>query len=126
MKRSVVTQTNFTPSGGFTAEQVIATVPCPLLADNPLASALVVHAVVNYTGGTNSTGVTFRVRRGSLTGAVVGQVFAPGVPTVNGYAVQVVDALSGAVPAQYVITKQEAAATANGTTNYLTATITAG
>ena len=124
MKRSTTTQTAFTPGGGFNAEQVIATLPTPSLSDNPLVSSIVIDAVLNYTIGATGTGQSFRVRRGSLTGTQVGPTFAPAVSPI-GFPICVVDSVPNPPPAQYVITVQQAAATANGTVNYLAASATA-
>ncbi len=126
MKRSAASVTAFTPAGGNNAEQVIATLPCPALGDNPLVSSVVIDAVLNFTGGAAVTGVSFRVRRGSLTGTQVGPTWTPaGTGPFVGLPLCVVDPVSGATPAQYVITAQQAGATGNGTVNYLAVSATA-
>jgi hypothetical protein len=125
MKRSATSATGVNTTGN-TAETVVATVPMPPLGDNPLISGVVVDGIMNMTPGAGTTGVTMRIRRGSLTGALVGpaQVVSPtvSVPGVSSFS-----ALDLApVPGQpYVVTMQQAAATGAGVVNYCVATATA-
>ncbi len=125
MHRATVSVTALTPAGGVTAEQVIATIPCPPLAENPVASGITVDAVLVVTGGSSATNQSIRVRRGSLTGTQVGPTFAVGAANTPSFAVNVLDTpIPTPAPTQYVVTLQQAAATTNATVNYLSASAT--
>jgi hypothetical protein len=125
MKRSAVSASGVNTTGN-TAESVMATVPMPALNENPLISGVVVDGVINLTAGTGTTGGTIRVRRGSLTGALVGPAQQL-VPTAGSPGPVAFSAFDPApVSGQpYVVTYQAAGATAASTANYVVATATA-
>jgi len=98
----------------------------PSLSENPLISGVIVDGVINLTPGTATTGMTIRVRRGSLTGALVGpaQQLTPtaGSPASHAFSAYDTAPVSGQ---PYVVTMQAAGATAASTANYAVATATA-
>lgn len=125
MHRSHTSVTNLTPTGGATAEQVIATMPCPMPSENPLASGIAIDAVLVITGGSSATNQSIRVRRGSLTGTQVGPTWAVGAANTPSFAINALDApFPNPVPQQYVLTLQQTAATTNATIGYLSASTT--
>jgi hypothetical protein len=92
----------------------------PLLVAGQGATVTGISGTVNVTPGTAATGITVRVRQGSLTGPVVG---ASPLHTVAAAAPQNISFGASDFstflesPNQYVITIQQAAATGNGATN---------
>jgi hypothetical protein len=126
MKRTVVTVTSGATTNNAT-EQVIATIPCPPLGDNPLISGVVVDGVVDITPGTAATSVTVKCRRGTTTsGTQIGATLtvpsaAAGVLGTRAISFQ--DTAPTGSP--YVITQTAAAQTGAGTVNSLVVTATA-
>lgn len=59
------------------AETVVNTITAP--STGPGQQVVTIHASLTQTTGTTTTGVTLRVRRGSLTGALVGVAQADGI-----------------------------------------------
>jgi hypothetical protein len=76
--------------------------------------------LVNILVGTGGTSVTVRVRRGSVSGAVVGVAQGQAVAAGSTYsiAVDALDEPGEVAGATYVLTVAVAAATANSTVNY--------
>lgn len=99
-----------------TTETVLATLP-PLSSDGQAQSVLL-EGVAGFTVGTGTTTVTVRIRRGTgITGTAVASI--AGVNVTAGNVVQIpingVDTPGEVADQQYVLTVQQAAATANGT-----------
>lgn len=99
-----------------TTETVLATSP-PLSADGQ-SQSVALEAVAGFTAGTGTTSVTVRIRRGTgITGAVVAS--AAGITVAAGNLVSVpiigVDSPGEVADQQYVVTVQQAGASANGT-----------
>jgi hypothetical protein len=131
MKRVVASVTNV--ASPISTEGVVATLPAaPLPADagGVLASHNLIDGFINFTAGTGTTAVVLRVRRGSLTGALVGpaqtNVQAAGV--IASIAFSADDSAAGANPPPigqvYVVTIAQTGGTAAGNTNYAVATLT--
>lgn len=100
-----------------TAETVVATVTVPS-TPNPGAT-VTIEGHCQLTVGTGTTALTPRIRRGGLTGALVGEGNALGVSGAAGSTEEVdltVDDQPGEVVNQvYVLTVAQTGATANGT-----------
>lgn len=82
----------------------------------------IIKGVVNVTTGTAATAVTIRVRQGTgITGTVVGNALthtlAAGATASIPFSVQDFSAALTPPTAQYSVTVQQVAATANGTVN---------
>jgi len=101
-----------------TTETAIVTSP---LVPVPLATALIViRAWVQLTTGAGTTGVTVRIRRGSdTTGTLVGEANVETAKAVAGstepFSITVSEARQDLHMAEYTLTLQQAAATADGT-----------
>lgn len=101
-----------------TSETVIATVS-GVNTYRP-GETLRIVASATITIGTSGTGLTFRVRRDSITGTVVNQADTVQIETAAGstedHAITCEDNIAGEIAnATYVLTVQQVAATANGT-----------
>lgn len=77
-------------------------------------------ASASILNGTNTTGLTFRIRRDSITGTVVNNADTIQIETAaastEDHTIQCDDSFAGEVAGQvYLLTVQQAGATANGT-----------
>jgi hypothetical protein len=108
-----------------TAEGVLATINAPLLGDNPLISGVVVDSNITATPGLGATAITLRVRRNTLTGAIVGTALVLPV-TASAVSQAALTFLDTTPSTTYVVTIQQSAgpATAAGAYNHTT-TVTA-
>lgn len=101
-----------------TSETVIATIVVGTSGPNDV----VMQAVCDLTLGASVTGVTLRVRRDSVTGAVVGDplLWTMPVATVPRATMPfaAVDPARDCAGATYVLTVTQAGATGNGTVNF--------
>jgi hypothetical protein len=125
MKRAVTSATGAGTAANAT-EQVVATVPCPVLADNPLISGVVIDGVIDITPGTGATAVTLRCRRTNAAGAQIGPTLTiPGAAAgaLGTRAFSFNDTAPTGAP--YVITTTAAAQTGAGTVNAIVVTATA-
>lgn len=107
-----------------TAETVVATIS-GITSHDPDACFLF-EGSANVTGGTSTTAVQLRVRRGSLTGAQVGATSTStlaGTATVQA-ACQVDDRPGEVANATYVLTAQLVGAAANGSTGSANLSVT--
>lgn len=100
-----------------TAETVVATVP-GVTTDRP-GQLLRLAAEYTITLGASTTAVTHRLRRDSLTGAVVNEATTEQIDTAagstEGHEISGEDSFAGEVAGQtYVLTVQQVGATANG------------
>jgi hypothetical protein len=100
-----------------TSETVVITSP---LVKIPVSTCRVwVAGRCQLTSGTGTTAVTVRIRRGTTTaGTLIGAGISEAIKSAAGstepFALSVVDTLAGADAVQYVLTLQQAGATANG------------
>lgn len=100
-----------------TAETVIATV-AGVSTYRP-GEVLAIAASASITTGTNTTALTFRVRRDSLTGTVVNEIDPVQIEAAAGstedHTILCQDQLAGEIAnGTYVLTVQQTAASANG------------
>lgn len=100
------------------AETVIYTTPN--LVFGPGAATVSISGTANITPGTSTTGITLRVRQGSLTGPIVG--VSPLHTVVAGAAQSISFGATDTTPftnspQPYVLTAQQTAGTGAGTTN---------
>ena len=100
-----------------TAETVIATLPgC---STSGPGKKVTLAGEFQITTGTNTTGMTVRIRRDSLTGTLVDEANVVQIETAAGntedHDIEVVDTPTGEIyNATYVLTVQQVAASANG------------
>lgn len=104
-----------------TAETVVATISG--ISNGSAGVPIRLRGVAQLTTGTNTTAVTPRIRRDSLTGTVVNEANAITVGAAAGstevFDVDADDFVSGEVAnATYVLTLQQTAASANGSALY--------
>lgn len=109
-----------------TSETVVGSIVLPsnLRADTPIG----IEASVAFTTGVGATAAQIRVRRDSLTGALVGTLkttqVGASLPTGLDHHVQ--DAVTGEIAGRtYVVTIQQVAATGNGSVQGVTLRVTA-
>jgi hypothetical protein len=100
-----------------TAETVIATLAG--VSTNQPGQTVALRGEAQITTGANTTAVTLRVRRDSLTGALVGEANAAQVSAAAGstedHSVYVEEVAPGEFSGRtYVLTAQQTAASANG------------
>lgn len=128
MKRSAASASGVSVGTGTgLVETVVATLPVPPLADNPLITGVIVDGVVNYTPGTGTTQVTVRVRRGTtIAGALVGvaQVHALVAGNPGGIPFSALD-LAPVPGGSYCVTVQQTAGPATAAGNAGVAVVTA-
>ena len=112
----VVTVTNV--ADGHSVETVILTLAN--VSTPGEGSAVELYGVVNLTVGTNGVGAVVRVRRGSLTGALIGTAQTDTVVATDKYTIpfNVSDGPVDEAGATYVVTVTETSGTVNGTINY--------
>jgi hypothetical protein len=108
------------------AETVVATLAG--VSTNQPGQTVALKGQVTMTSGTSTTGVTLRIRRDGIAGAVVGEPPADtlfgAVGTVETHDVYAEDSSAGEFSGRsYVLTVQQTAASANG--NVLTASLVA-
>lgn len=100
-----------------TTETVIATVVVPAILGAGVAITLAGHTA--FTTGTATTAVTFRLRRGGLTGTVVAaaepDIAINAAGSTDPYGIQAVDTPPDSANLTYVLTAQQTAATGAGT-----------
>ena len=101
-----------------TTETIIATVSG--VSTYKPGEKLLIAASATITNGTNTTALTFRVRRDSITGTVVNNADPVQIETAAGstedHELVCEDNLSGEIAnATYVLTVQQTGASANGT-----------
>lgn len=84
-------------------------------------ATVVLWGVVNLTVGTNGVAAVVRVRRGSLTGTLIGLATTDTGVATDKYTIpfQVTDAAIDEAGAKYVVTVTETSASADGTVNYV-------
>lgn len=104
-----------------TAETVVGTLS-GITTSRP-GVTLKLKATLQITLGANTTGLTIRIRRDSLTGTVVNEANVTQIGTAAGSTETIDtmcdDPISGEINnATYVVTIQQAAATANGSVLY--------
>jgi hypothetical protein len=112
----VVTATNV--ADGHSVETIVLTLSN---VDTPgPGSAVQLFGVVNLTVGTNGVGAVVRVRRGGLTGSLIGTAQTDTVIATDKYTIpfEVVDGPVDEAGASYVVTVTETSGTVNGTVNY--------
>lgn len=102
-----------------TAETVVYTTP-NLMSGIPQQLPVGIEGTINVTPGAAATGITIRVRQGSLAGPIVGQsplhtVAAAAPQSISFGATDNTPFLEGG--GVYVVTAQQTAATGNGTVN---------
>jgi hypothetical protein len=100
-----------------TAETVVATLPG--VTTDKAGQLIRITADYVITTGTNTTALTHRIRRDSLTGTIVGEVNAEQIEAAAGsteaHDFYCEDSFAGEVAGQvYVLTVQQTAASANG------------
>lgn len=100
-----------------TAETVIATLTG--ISTNQPGQTVAFEGEITMTTGTNSTGVTYRVRADTVAGAVIGEAIADvieaAVGAVETHTIAVADVTLGEFSGRtFVLTAQQVAASANG------------
>jgi hypothetical protein len=100
-----------------TGETVVATLPIP--STGPNLSNVSLSGMVALLTGANTTGVTLRIRRASLTGPLVGVanpdlISAPAAAGNETHSIEVQDQLGDTAGQVYVLTAQQVGATGNG------------
>jgi hypothetical protein len=100
-----------------TAETVVATLSN--VGTTRPGEPIALKGWLQLTTGTSTTGVTVRIRRDSLSGAVVGEGNVEQVSAAAGsteaHEIETQDSFTGEVPSQtYVLTVAQTAASANG------------
>lgn len=85
-------------------------------------STVTLIGVLNITAGTAAVAAVVRVRKGSLTGAIVGIATTDVTIATDKYTIPILvtDAPLDEAGAIYVVTIQETSASADGTVNYVT------
>lgn len=100
-----------------TTETVVATIP-NVNTQDPGAN-VAIEATVTLTTGTATTAVVLRIRRGSVTGTIIGEaetdtpIGAAG--STDPYSIGATDQPGEVASQNYVVTVQQTAATGNGT-----------
>ncbi len=129
LKRSVVSVTGV--ASPVSTEGLVATLP-PVPLPNDPSCLLVTHTLIdgfiNFTAGAGTTAVIVRVRRASLTGALVGvaQTHTLAATAIGAIAFSADDPASANPPlgAIYVVTIQQTGGSGAGSTNYAVVTST--
>lgn len=101
-----------------TTETVVQTLTVP--SNNGPGAVFTLVGRVNHTAGTTTTAVVLRIRRGSLTGTVIGATETDTLAAAALASIPIsADETQAAeiANAVYVLTIQQTGATANGTTN---------
>lgn len=113
------------------AEGVIATIASLPLPSDPgceVQRDVVIDGFLNFTAGAGTTAIIVRIRRGSLTGTLVGvaqtHVMAAGSVASIAFAADDLPPSNPPVGGSYAITVQQTGGTGAGTANYLVATAT--
>lgn len=111
-----------------TAETVIATLVAP--STDPTTPTLTFTGNASILTGATTTGLTFRVRRDSLTGNIVGQAevdtLAAAAGNTEDHTLVMRDARTDAYGPTYVLTVAQTGATGNGTVQSATLAVTLG
>jgi hypothetical protein len=106
-------------TGAGSAETVIATVPVPVLGDNPLVTGVTIDAVLNIAPGATTTAVVVRFRRGTTVGgAQIGasQTHTLAAGASAGIAAGAYDSAPGS-GGSYCVTVQQTGGSGAGTVN---------
>lgn len=103
-----------------TTETVLATLgPFNENMAGEFAQGVACDGNINFTAGTGATSITMRVRRGGLTGALIGVAAVQTVTAGNVVNIPIaeLDPTLVQVGVTYAVTLQQTAASANGTVN---------
>lgn len=105
--------------GGATETVVLTSKPVSTQGRN---SNVTLIGVLNLTVGTNGVAAVVRVRKGSVTGAIVGLATTDTGIATDKYTIPILatDSPLDEAGAVYVVTIQETSASADGTVNYVT------
>lgn len=119
--RTYTSETSANTAVVTTAETVVATLSG--LSTYKPGEPILLRGECQFTTGANTTGLTFRIRRDSLTGTVVNEANIEQVEAAAGstesHDIQCDDQFSGEVANQaYVLTVEATAASANGSALY--------